>query len=245
MTWTNRFRLLAGVLGVVLLVAVLTLIFNQRQTQATSTTATVGAVNAHVGAVYGGTVIRQHVRVDSTVTEGDRMFTVQSISLRQDLANGLEVPDSTTYTVNERSGTITYLAPASGQVTRVWATVGSSPTSGESLARIVAADSQFVDAQFTLSPRDYERISEGAAAEILLPNNQRVPGTVSTIEVATTDAQAATKLRVESPELKDPELAALTRSGTPVTVTVQLRDDGPLAGVTDLAFDFLRQIGLG
>ncbi len=32
MTWINRLRLFGGLLGVVLLVAVLTLIFNQRQT---------------------------------------------------------------------------------------------------------------------------------------------------------------------------------------------------------------------
>ena len=41
MTWINRLRLLAGLLGVLLLVAVLTLIFNQRQTKAASLSATI------------------------------------------------------------------------------------------------------------------------------------------------------------------------------------------------------------
>ncbi len=36
MTWINRLRLFAGLLGVILVVAVLTLIFNQRQTQTAS-----------------------------------------------------------------------------------------------------------------------------------------------------------------------------------------------------------------
>jgi hypothetical protein len=40
------------------------------------------------------------------------------------------------------------------------------------------------------------------------------------------------------------DLGNLTKSGTPVVATLQLRDDGPLAGVSDMAFDFLRQIGL-
>jgi heme A synthase len=43
MTWINRLRLLGGLLGVIFLVAVLTLIFNQRQTKATSLSATISA----------------------------------------------------------------------------------------------------------------------------------------------------------------------------------------------------------
>ena len=38
MTWTNRLRLFGGILGVLLVLAVLTLIFNQRQTKAASLT---------------------------------------------------------------------------------------------------------------------------------------------------------------------------------------------------------------
>ena len=56
MTWTNRIRLLAGLLGVIALVAVLTVIFNQRQTQAQSQTGTISTDAYDVGAGYGGTV---------------------------------------------------------------------------------------------------------------------------------------------------------------------------------------------
>jgi hypothetical protein len=51
-------------------------------------------------------------------------------------------------------------------------------------------------------------------------------------------------VRVDSPELTKGDLGDLTKPGTPVVATLQLQDDGPLAGVSDLAFDFLRQIGL-
>ena len=68
---------------------------------------------------------------------------------------------------------------------------------------------------------------------ILLPNNQTVDGTVSTIEVATEKGQALTEVRVDSEELADDDLATLTKPGTPVVATLQLRDDGPLAGVSD------------
>jgi hypothetical protein len=67
---------------------------------------------------------------------------------------------------------------------------------------------------------------------------------VSTIEVATENGQAATQVRVDSPELTKGNLGDLTKSGTPVVATIHLRDDGPLAGVSDLTFDFLQQIGL-
>ena len=80
--------------------------------------------------------------------------------------------------------------------------------------------------------------------DILLPNNQIVTGTVSTIEVATENAKALTEVRVDSKELSDASLDNLTKNGTPVIATLQLRDDGPLAGVNDQVFDFLRQIGL-
>ena len=87
-------------------------------------------------------------------------------------------------------------------------------------------------------------MTKGAKATILLPNNISIAGTVSTIEVATENGQAATQVRVDSPELTRGNLGDLTKSGTPVVATIQLRDDGPLAGVSDLAFDFLQQIGL-
>ena len=43
--------------------------------------------------------------------------------------------------------------------------------------------------------------------------------------------------------LRDPANARLAVPGTPVSATLSLRDDGPLAGPTDAAFDFLRKIG--
>ena len=56
---------------------------------------------------------------------------------------------------------------------------------------------------------------------------------MSTIKVDTAGGNAAAKIRIDSPELADAELSTLTRTGTPVVATVRLRDDGPLAGVTD------------
>lgn len=244
MTWINRLRLFGGLLGVVLLVFALTLIFNQRQTQAASLTATVGADQYAVGAAYGGTVTKQYVKEGDSVKKGQKLFTIQSVSLQQDLSNGLEISNSDAYDVDTKAATLTYRATVEGQVSELKAKLGNALGNGQEFAKISVTKSQFVEAEYLLSPRDYERVREGAAVSILLPNNQSVGGTVSTVQVATDSGQARTSVRVDSPTLKDAALGDLTKPGTPVVATLQLRDDGPLAGVSDMTFDFLRQIGL-
>jgi multidrug resistance efflux pump len=244
MTWINRLRLFGGLLGVLLVVAVLTLIFNQRQTQVASLTATVAADSYDVGAAYGGTVIEQYVKDGDVVTKGQKLFTIQSVAYQQDIANGLEMRSTEAYNVNPKAGTLTYKATVAGQVDDLKAKLGNAVGTGSPFAQISVVGSQYVEAKYLLSPRDYERVQGGAPVSILLPNNSKVDGTVSTIEVATDQGQALTEVRVDSESLKDADLATLTKPGTPVVSTLQLRDDGPLSGVSDGVFDFLRQIGL-
>jgi multidrug resistance efflux pump len=244
MTWINRLRLFGGLLGVLLVVAVLTLIFNQRQTQVASLTATVAADSYDVGAAYGGTVIQQYVKDGDVVTKGQKLFTIQSVAYQQDIANGLEMRSTEAYDVNPKTGTLTYKATVAGQVDDLKAKLGNAVGTGSPFAQISVVGSQYVEAKYLLSPRDYERVQEGAPVSILLPNNSKVDGTVSTIEVATDEGQALTEVRIDSESLKDADLATLTKPGTPVVSTLQLRDDGPLSGVSDGVFNFLRQIGL-
>jgi multidrug resistance efflux pump len=244
MTWINRLRLLGGILGVVLIVAVLTLVFNQRQTKASSLTATVAADNYDVGAAYGGTVIKQYVKDGDVVTKGQKLFTINSVPLQQDLANGLQMQDSDAYDVDAKAGTLTYKATVAGQVTDLKAKLGNSLGTGAPFATISVVGSQYVDAKFLLSPGDYSRIKKGADVDIVLPNNQIISGTVSTIEVTTDQSKALTEVRVDSKSLASRDLSNVNQAGTPVTATVHLEDDGPLGGVSDMTFAFLRQIGL-
>lgn len=244
MTWVNRLRLIGGVLGVILVVAALTLVFNQRQTKTPSLTATIAADTYDVGAAYGGTVIKQFVKEGDVVTKGTELFTIQSVGLQQDVANGLEIQSSDAYDVDAKTGKLTYKATVAGQVTDLQAKLGNSLGGGTPFAKISVVGSQFVEARYLLSAQDYDRVVEGANVDLLLPNNQIVQGTVSTIKVATDQGQALTEVRVDAPDLTDEKLANLTKPGTPVVATVHLRDDGPLAGVSDIVFDFLRQIGL-
>lgn len=241
MTWINRLRLFGGILGVLLLVAVLTLLFNQRENKAASLDATVAADTYDVGAAYGGTVIDQFVKDGDVVEKGDKLFTIQSVPLQQDLSNGLELSDNEAYDVDTKAGTLTYKATVAGQVTALQAKLGNALGTGAPFAEISVVGSEYVDAKYLLSPRDYDRVEKDAQVDILLPDNSVVTGTVSTVKVATEETKALTEVRVESPELSDSKLA---KAGTPVTATLHLRDDGPLAGVSDQLSQFLRQIGL-
>ncbi len=67
MTWTQRLRLFGGIVAVLALTAVLTLVFNQRQAQALSTTGQVVSAQASVGAAYGGVVTK------ADAAEGDEV----------------------------------------------------------------------------------------------------------------------------------------------------------------------------
>jgi hypothetical protein len=201
MTWINRLRLFGGLLGVVLLVAVLTLIFNQRQTKVASLSATVAADQYQVGAAYGGTVIKQFVKEGDVVKKGQNLFTIQSVGLQQDLSNGVNIASSDAYDVNKKASTLTYKATVEGQVSGLKAKLGNSLGSGQDFATISVTNSQYVDAEYLLSPGDYGRVEKAAPVSILLPNNKNIPGTVTTVEVATDSGKARTDVRVDSDAL--------------------------------------------
>ena len=148
MTWTNRLRLFAGVLIVIVFVATLTIIFNQRQNRITSFTGEVAADVYTVGADHPGTVTAQFVEPGEQVTPGMTLFTIQSVQLKEELANGLDVGDTDAYKVNRSRGTITYFAVTDGVVTKLNARLGNSVPAGEGLATITSTGNRFVTASF-------------------------------------------------------------------------------------------------
>ena len=244
MTWTNRLRLYGGMLAVLALVGVLVIVFNQRQSQALSVTGHIAADEATVGAAYGGVVVNQNVQDGQTVRQGQPLFTIASPSVRMAATQGAPAVSTAAYSVNTHASSVTYKALTAGEVTDVQVSEGSFVQSGSTLATIVAAHSQFAVAEFVLSPNDYERIQHGARVELLLPNNQSVTGSVKDVSVTTSGTQARTKVVVTSPALRSPSLARLTQPGTPVSATLDLRNNGILAGPSDMFFGFLRKIGL-
>lgn len=244
MTWIQRLRLLGGILAVLALTAVLVLVFNQRQAQALSTTAQVVAAQAPVGAAYGGIVTRVGAKEGDHVTKGQSLFTVNSPDLRRDISQGLDVVSTEAFDVNTVASTVTYKALSDGRLSDVQAQAGGFVQNGANLATITSDGSQSAVADFTLSPRDYQRIVKGAPVSLRLPDDSTVGGTVRTVSVQTENGQARTRVTVNSNALQDPKLAELTHPGTPVAATLSLRDDGPLAGPTDALQTFLIKIGL-
>ncbi len=244
MTWRSNLKLFIGLAVIIALVLGLTVIFTQRQAQVASVSASIEAERYPVGIDYGGTLITSYITEDNQrVNEGDVLFTIQSPSLQADLAEGLLKPETVAYSVTD-DGTITLTAAVAGTVKDVEAKPGSFVQAGQVLATIEKAGSLFVVAQYELTGRDYSRIGDGAAVELLLPNGASVDGAVSTIDVETVEGQAETTIRIESSSLTDGAYNGLVTAGTPVTATLKLSDDGILAGALDGVSDFLRKIGL-
>lgn len=243
MTWASRAKLFFGLIVVVIIVGILTIVFNQRQSQSASITAFIDAVHYPVGIDYGGTVISSDVKNGDHVTKGETLFTLQSSSLQADLQRGLLKPNTISYSVTE-AGVITLTAAVTGTVTGVSTQAGSFVQAGQVLASIDKAGSLFVSAQYTLSPRDYSRIDTGASVDILLPNQTTVAGRVSSIDVTTVQGTAKTTIKIQSDRLIDGAYNDLVKPGTPVSASLTLRNDGIFAGVEDGVTDFLRKIGL-
>ena len=162
MTWINRLRLLAGLLGVLLLVAVLTLIFNQRQTKAASLSATISADTYSVGAAYGGTVTKQYVGMAIRWRPATSSSPSRACPCKQDVANGLKMQSSPAYDVDTADGHADL--PRNG---RRRGQLSAGPT--RQLARRLVNPAQRSPSptrststrHYLLSPRDYGRMTKG------------------------------------------------------------------------------------
>jgi multidrug resistance efflux pump len=236
-------KLVLGLVAVVALVAGLTVLFNQRQHAALSTTAAIAAQEYPVGTDYGGTVVQSFVKQGDAVRAGDPLVSVRSLTLLQDLGEGLLSPSTVAYAVSE-DGVTTFTAAVDGTVDSLDAREGAFVQPGAILATLHRADSLFVSASFTLSPTDYARVERGAQVDLLLPNRAKLSGEVTEVSVSTVDGSAETDVLVQSDGLIEGDLDNLVQVGTPVEATMRLRDDGPLAGVKDEIFAFARKVGL-
>ncbi len=243
MTWGARIRLVFGLLLVLGVVAVCTVVFSQRQNRAESTSAAMTAQEFAVGATYAGTVTESLVAAGDTVTAGEQLFSVRSPALARDLASEAVTAADFAFPV-AADGTYAILSTVDGTMSEVTAPAGDFVQGGQVIARIDRAGSLAVAAEFTLTARDYGRIADGSLVELRLPNDQTVTGTVDAIVVDTVAGRATSTITVASASLAARDFGGLYQPGTPVVATVQLRDDGPLAGVTDAVGDLLRRIGL-
>ncbi len=244
MTWTNRLRLWLSILLSLVIIFLLVVIFNQRQHTIQSSSATIIAPRVQVASNYGGIITKQYVTVGQKVKMGDVLFDVSSVSLQQDLANGVKVASSDALTIDAVKGILTYKATTSGTVTQVYAQEGSYLSATQPLAVITGDTGRVVEAQFLLTPREYALMEKGAAVTLRLPDNTAITGVVDSALVATQQGQAVVTVRISSDALNSRNLNLLATDGAPVIAVVRLRDEGILAGPTDALRALLRKVGL-
>lgn len=243
MTWASRFKLFGGVVFVVVLVAAFTAVFLARQSHVTSTSASIAAEKYNVGTDYSGYVTEQFVKAGDRVDEGDPLFSVKSLSVRDFAHSANRAKNASSYTVAD-DGTITFTAPADGTVSKVDATLGSFVEGGNLLATVDKTGSLFVVGDYSITPRDYQRIEDGAQVDLTLPDKSTVTGTVKKISVQTLDGVAETEIEVDSAGLTQGSHDGLVTAGTPVTATLQLRQDGTLASMQTAVVAAFAKIGL-
>lgn len=243
MSWGARLRLAVGLLVVLVVVAVGTLVFTQRQTRAVSTSAMLVAEEFAIGGSYAGTVTEQLVQTGDVVAAGDVLLRVRSPQLARDLASETVTADDLGVAVTA-DGTFDVVATVDGTVADIATPVGDFAQGGAQLATLERAGTLAVVAEFVLSARDYGRVAPGSVVMLTLPTDETIAGRVRTIDVETVEGSARSTMTVDSEALAALAGTGITQPGTPVRATVELRDDGPLAGVTDAVRDFLRKIGL-
>lgn len=243
MIWQNRLKLLVGLVVIVAIVAVSTMVFNRRQSEMQSTSATIAADEFTVGTDYGGTVTGQFVRAGDRVRKGERLLSVRSLALLQELARNPVQFETTVYTV-QTDGTMTFLATVDGVVATVDTKLNDFVQAGQDLVTIDRAGSLTVTAEYTMTSKDYERLQRGAVVDIGLPDGTVVPGRVASVAVQTVAGKAATTIEVESDRLVESGGTGLVRPGTPVDAVVHLREDPLVTGLQDAIRDLQRRIGL-
>ncbi|HHT12077.1 MAG TPA: biotin/lipoyl-binding protein [Propionibacterium sp.] len=244
MSWLNRLQILLGIVVVLVLVAGLTLLFNQRQNQVASLEALVEAPTSAVASAYGGVVVDQLVKPGDQVTAGQDLFVVDSPSLQEAIARGVVPASTPAFTIDATAGTVTYHAVSDGYLTDFVANHGTYINNGGRLASVVADGQKTVRAFFQLNPFDYGRITENAPVRLHLPDGARVTGEVVGVDVRSQEGSTMTVVTVASDSLQQDDYALLTRRGTPVLAVMSLRDDGILAGPAQAVNDFLLKIGL-
>lgn len=243
MTWGNRVRLFFGSIGVIVLVAALTIVFNQRQHSATSDTATITAVDYPIGSTYSGTVTDVMVADGQQVRAGQALISVRSASLLHDLKQGVITAKSVGYSVSS-SGVIQFESAVDGTVHGLQVQTGMFIPAGSTLLTVAKNGSLSVSARLSLTPTDYGRLAKGASVDLVLPDQTTVPGRVDQISVSSANSRAVAQIDITSAQLKDDGDGGLIQAGTPVTAVVHLKDDGPLAGVVDAGRALLRKVGL-
>lgn len=231
MTWTGRLKLLFGFVVVLVLAALATYHLNETRGTATSDSAQIMAKTYNVGTPYPGLIVAQKVEAGDDVAQGDALFVIDSAALTRDLSMGT-VASAGDATKVDDDGNLVILATTDGTVTDVAAEKGTFVSASDPLATVQRAGTLYVQAEYTLSAKEYARVPQDAVVTIVLPDQTTVTGRVERVDVTTVAGEAQAVLTITGENLDDGARNGLVSSGTPVTAGVALRNDGV---VTDIS----------
>lgn len=224
MSVLGRLRYLVSMLMVVGVVAALLLHLNIRISTATATSATVKSRSYSVGADYAGVLVEAYVDEGDTVEKGQPMFVVKSTHLARDISNGLVAPDKSPFEIRGGSQLVVG-ATSAGTVVAVHLLEGAFVAENAVLARVEVQDSEYIRADFRLTPKEYALMRKANSATITLPDQTEVRATITDVSVRTSGRQAQTRIEARADDLGNDDLFA---TGTPVDVQVRLRSGGLL-----------------
>ncbi|MBD8057819.1 efflux RND transporter periplasmic adaptor subunit [Cellulomonas sp. JH27-2] len=239
MTWAGRLRLLVGLVVVVILAALATYKLNESRGIATSDSAQILAKTYQVGSPYAGLVVSQKVEVGDQVTEGEALFTIDAAALHEKYFDKASIPETTHL---DSDGRLVVTASGPGTVTALAATQGTFVQSAADLATVERADTLYVQAEYTLSAKEYARVGDDAKVTIELPNQRTLAGHVDRVQVTTVDGQAQAVLTVAGEGLVQGDQDGLVSAGTPVVAQLHLRNDGMVTTVSDQVKGYLKRV---
>ncbi|UZN02909.1 HlyD family efflux transporter periplasmic adaptor subunit [Cellulomonas sp. S1-8] len=241
MTWASRIRLLAGTILVLVVAALATFHLNDTRGRATSDSAQILAQTYAVGTPYSGLVADQLVDVGDVVVEGEPLFVIDSAGLTYDLANGL-VSEPPEFTTVDDQGRLVVLASGAGRLTQVAAERGTFVPGSATLATVQRVGTLYVQAEYTLTAKEYARVADGADVTITLPNDAALSGTVERVEVTTVNGQAQAVVRIAGDSLVDGAANGLVSAGTPVVAQIALTNDGVVTTVAEKVRTYVAEL---
>ncbi|WP_084124680.1 HlyD family efflux transporter periplasmic adaptor subunit [Demequina sp. NBRC 110054] len=241
MLLTNQLRFALGLVVVLLIGAIATVVFNQREHRLDSVTGSIQAVEHPVGTDYAGIVTATFIAKGDEVSAGDALMQISSTTLERDVAEGLVDAEDGLVTAD---GVITIVASVDGIVTDVAVNAGSYAWQGSPVATISERDTLYVTSDFQVNRLDFDRIPHVESVDITLPDDTIITGMLEDFTVEQAGDYSTVTGVITSDELGWGDVNGLVVPGTPVLSTMNLEDSGLLSGVGDMLQQFVHRIGL-
>ena len=223
MSWRSRFKVVIGVLLVVLLCASLFVWWDMRRSVVASESAEISADSYTVGIDHTGLVTRQFVKAGDHVEEGQTLFQIRSTSLQEQI-HELDLSETDLLYPLSEDGEILVQASRPGLVSEVSYNEGSFVPANEEIATIIDQTSLEVVATYRLARRDFILVSPQTRMDVQLPGGVWNNGAIRNIEVVEQGgSQVIVEITAAIQSTGNGDFRST--SGVPVETRVHLRDD--------------------